>query len=72
MERGTVLWFDHSKGYGVIRVQSGREVMVHLDDVESTTLRGLSDGQSVEFSLLEGPEGAYASHVRIMRRQSFD
>ena len=66
LEYGTVLWFDHSRGRGMIQFHGEEQVVVHLDCVESTTRRGLCDGQYVEFSLEDGPEGKTASHVRAI------
>lgn len=65
-ERGTVLWFSVSRGLGVIQSWEGRHILVHLDSVESPTQRGLSDGQTVEYSIEEGPEGQFAGTVRVI------
>lgn len=66
VEHGTVLWFDHSKGHGVIQASGGRLIVVHSDGIKSLTRRGLSDGQAVEYFVEEGPEGVYATHVSVV------
>jgi CspA family cold shock protein len=66
LEHGIVLWFDRTKGHGMIQFHGDEQVLVHLDSVESDTRRGLCDGQSVEFSLESGPQGRFASHVRVI------
>jgi cold shock CspA family protein len=65
-KQGTVLWFDQSRGHGMVQYDGDQQIVVHLDSVESPTMRGLSDGQGVDFSLEEGPEGKFAGSVRIM------
>jgi CspA family cold shock protein len=50
MAKGVVKFFYASKGYGFIAPDDGgKEVFVHLKDVELAGLTGLSPGQVVEF-----------------------
>jgi CspA family cold shock protein len=50
MARGTVKFFYASKGYGFIAPDDGgKEVFVHLNEVERAGLTGLNQGQAVEF-----------------------
>lgn len=58
MPRGTVKWFNTAKGYGFIAPEDGgKDVFVHISKVEEAGLTGLADEQSVEFELVEGPDG---------------
>ncbi len=50
MATGTVKWFNGEKGYGFIQPdQGGKDVFVHISAVEKAGLRGLNEGQKVEY-----------------------
>jgi CspA family cold shock protein len=52
MSTGTVKWFNSTKGYGFIQPeQGGPDVFVHVSAVEKAGLRGLNEGQRVEYEL---------------------
>ena len=52
MSTGTVKWFNTTKGYGFIQPeQGGPDVFVHVSAVEKAGLRGLNEGQRVEYEL---------------------
>ena len=61
--RGTVRWFDMSKGYGYIQPEKGAEVFVHYTAIVDTGLRMLSPGQRVEFTLKDSYRGPQALDV---------
>jgi CspA family cold shock protein len=53
MATGTVKWFDATKGYGFIQPdQGGKDVFVHISAVEQAGLRGLNEGQKVNFEVI--------------------
>ena len=65
--RGTVKWFNNSKGYGFITREDGEEdVFVHYSAIESEGYRSLNEGQRVEFTIEQSPKGLQASNVVIM------
>jgi CspA family cold shock protein len=52
MSTGTVKWFNTTKGFGFIQPEDGgKDVFVHVSAVERAGLRGLNEGQRVEFEL---------------------
>jgi CspA family cold shock protein len=52
MPKGTVKWFNPTKGYGFIQpAGGGKDVFVHISAVERAGLRSLNDGQSVEYEI---------------------
>ena len=53
MNKGTVKWFNATKGYGFITPENGgQDVFVHISAVERAGLRELRDGQVVSFELV--------------------
>ena len=53
MEKGTVKWFNATKGYGFITPENGgQDVFVHISAVERAGLRELRDGQVVSYELV--------------------
>jgi CspA family cold shock protein len=65
MEKGTVKWFNSSKGFGFISRESGDDVFVHYSAIENDGgYRTLDEGDTVEFEVSEGPKGLQATSVR--------
>jgi CspA family cold shock protein len=62
MPRGTVKWFNDSKGYGFIE-NSGGDVFVHFSAISGEGFRTLAEGEEVEFELRETDEGLQAADV---------
>ena len=53
MQKGTVKWFNPTKGYGFIKPSTGdKDVFVHISAVERAGLRTLNEGQEVEYELV--------------------
>ncbi len=58
MAKGTVKWFNATKGYGFIQPEGGsKDVFVHISAVERSGLTGLQDGQKVTFDLETSRDG---------------
>lgn len=62
-ETGTVKWFNDSKGFGFIERESGGDVFVHHTAIRSEGFRTLSEGQKVEFDVVQGQKGPAAEGV---------
>lgn len=60
---GKVKWFNDSKGYGFIERPDGDDVFVHYSAIEGTGFRSLTEGQEVEFDIVDGPKGKQAANV---------
>ena len=58
MAKGTVKWFNSTKGFGFIAPESGgKDVFVHVTALERAGIRGLDDGQAVTFDVESGRDG---------------
>jgi CspA family cold shock protein len=64
MATGKVKWFNDAKWYGFIARDDGPDVFVHHTAIQSEGFRSLSEGQTVEFDITEGPKGLQAANVR--------
>jgi CspA family cold shock protein len=62
--KGTVKWFNGAKGYGFISHQNGADVFVHSSAIRNNRNARLSQGEAVDFDLLNGPDGPVAENVR--------
>jgi len=62
-ERGTVKWFNATKGYGFIQREQGGDVFVHYSAIQADGYRSLNQGDAVEFEVQEGPKGLQAANV---------
>jgi CspA family cold shock protein len=62
-ETGTVKWFNGGKGYGFIAREAGEDVFVHYSAIQGQGFRNLEEGQTVEFTVEQGPKGLQASNV---------
>ena len=56
-EKGTVKWFNDAKGFGFIERENGEDVFVHHSAIQAEGFRTLSDGQQVEFEVVQGKKG---------------
>lgn len=63
MAKGTVKWFNDSKGFGFIRAESGVDVFVHHSAIQGSGFKTLAEGQAVEFEQTRGPKGEQAANV---------
>ncbi|NMA86423.1 MAG: cold-shock protein [Tissierellia bacterium] len=63
MVKGTVKWFNATKGYGFISTEEGDDVFVHYSAIESEGFKTLEEGQDVEFEIVEGEKGPQATNV---------
>lgn len=61
--KGTVKWFNDSKGYGFIRQPEGDDLFVHFTAIQTEGFRTLAEGEVVEFEVLESERGRQAQNV---------
>ncbi|HLE41239.1 MAG TPA: cold-shock protein [Nitrospirota bacterium] len=63
MSKGTVKWFNDSKGFGFITKEDGGDVFVHFSDIQGEGFKSLSEGQEVTFEVVDSPKGPKAANV---------
>lgn len=64
MEKGTVKWFNRTKGFGFISRQGGEDVFVHFKAITGNGYKSLNEGDQVEFEVEKGPKGLQATNVQ--------
>ncbi|TVR74200.1 MAG: cold shock domain-containing protein [Marinilabiliales bacterium] len=62
--KGTVKWFDSSKGFGFIVSEEGEDIFVHHSDILQEGFKNLDDGQEVTFEKVQGEKGPQAKEVK--------
>jgi CspA family cold shock protein len=66
MQKGTVKWFNPTKGYGFIKPTVGdKDVFVHISAVERAGLSTLNENQVIEFELVENRGKTSAENLKV-------
>jgi CspA family cold shock protein len=66
MQKGTVKWFNSTKGYGFIKPADGdKDVFVHISAVERAGLRALNEGHTVEYELVSNRGRTSAENLKV-------
>ncbi|UCE08635.1 MAG: cold-shock protein [bacterium] len=64
MSKGTVKWFNSSKGFGFINPDDGSDdLFVHHSEIKTNGYASLDEGQQVEFEVGQGKKGPCATNV---------
>lgn len=65
--RGRVKWFNNEKGYGFIEYKENEDIFVHYSAISQEGYKSLSEGQYVEFNLVETSKGYQALDVVVIK-----
>jgi CspA family cold shock protein len=66
MAKGTVKWFNPTKGYGFIQPQGGgKDVFVHISAVERAGLSTLNEGQVVQYEVVANRGKESAENLKV-------
>ena len=60
---GKVKWFSAEKGYGFIEREDGSDVFVHYSAIQDEGFKSMTEGQNVEFEIVDGNRGPQAANV---------
>lgn len=61
---GKIKWFNNEKGYGFIEGEHDEDIFVHYSAIKQDGYKSLSEGQMVEYELLETEKGLQAINVK--------
>ena len=62
-QKGTVKWFNESKGFGFIQRENGSDLFVHFRSIQGKGFKTLAEGQAVSFTEANGQKGPQAENV---------
>ena len=66
MAKGTVKWFNPTKGYGFIQPSGGgQDVFVHISAVQRARLTTLNENQTVEYELVDNRGKSSAENLKV-------
>lgn len=63
MLQGKVKWFNNTKGYGFIEYEDFEDIFVHYSAIKKDGYKSLSEGDTVNFKLIETNKGLQAIDV---------
>ena len=63
MLQGKVKWFNNTKGYGFIEYEDLEDIFVHYSAIKKDGYKSLSEGDTVNFKLIETNKGLQAIDV---------
>lgn len=72
--KGKVKWFNKKNGYGFIIPLEGdkeEDVFVHITTLQSCGVPMLTDGQEIEFTMVEGRNGKMAAETVSLISESY-
>ena len=64
---GRAKWFNNKKGFGFIEYKENLDIFVHYSSIMIEGYKTLSEGQMVEFDLVETEKGLQAKNVKEVK-----
>tara|TARA_B110000483_G_scaffold240559_1_gene321432 strand:+ start:2438 stop:2833 length:396 start_codon:yes stop_codon:yes gene_type:complete len=65
-EKGTIKWFDPSKGYGFLERDKGGDLFIHFASVAEDDRKFLKENTRVSYVVTDGAKGPQANQIRII------
>lgn len=74
MAQGSVKWFNRKKGFGFIVPDLGpKDVFVHVSALTDSGMTVLTEGQRLEFELIQSSDGRLSAHgLRLLDESQAD
>ena len=66
MAKGTVKWFNESKGFGFVTSEDGSDVFVHYSSIQGNGFKTIAEGDNVSFDVEEGQKGPKAVNLVVL------
>ena len=67
MKKGTVKWFNSSKGYGFVEPSDeSRDVFLHISALDAAGISNLREGQKISFDIEEHKGKISAINIRLI------
>ena len=63
--RGTVKWFNESKGFGFLE-SGGKDYFVHFSAIQANGFKTLAEGAAVKFKIGTSQKGPQAEEVELI------
>jgi cold shock protein len=63
---GRVKWFNNEKGYGFIEYKENEDIFIHYSAINKEGYKTLTEGQLVQFTLVETSKGYQAIDAKIV------
>ncbi len=63
MIKGTVKWFNESKGFGFITLENGTDVFAHYSAIQDDGFKSLAEGELVSCDVAEEGKGPKATKI---------
>ena len=63
--RGTVAWFNNSKGFGFVTREGEPDVFCHYSSIQKSGYKTLKEGEFVQFDVEQGEKGPQAANVMV-------
>ncbi len=67
MASGKVKWFDNKRGFGFIAQEAGQDIFVHHTSIQGTGYKTLTEGELVNFEIVNSEKGPKAQNVQRAR-----
>lgn len=65
LRKGQVLWYDASRGYGLLReLNNGAEVFLTKDALDAFGLTGVTSGTKMDFNAIEGTSSLKVAAIK--------
>lgn len=64
MQKGTVKWFNETKGFGFITPEdNSADIFVHFSAIQGEGFKTLAEGDLVSYEVVKGQKGMQAANV---------